>query len=177
MRHARDLVLKIVGSEKPIISAINGVAVGAGLAVALLADISIIGDEVRITDGHARVGIAAGDHAAIVWPLLCGLAKAKYYLLTAEFIDGPEAERIGLVSKCVPQAAVLDQALAVADKLALGPQFAIRATKRSLNHWLRDAQPAFEHSLAMEMLDMFGPDAEEGFRAVIEKRPPNFPVH
>ena len=176
MRHARDLVLKIVGSEKPIVSAINGVAVGAGLAVALLADISIIGDEVRITDGHARVGIAAGDHAAIIWPLLCGMAKAKYYLLTADFIDGPEAERIGLVSRCVPQETVLDEALAVADTLANGPQFAIRATKRSLNHWLRSAQPAFEHSLALEMLDMFGPDAEEGFRAVIEKRPPNFSV-
>jgi len=174
MRHARDLVLKIVNSEKPIVSAINGVAVGAGLAVALLADISIIGDEVRITDGHTRVGIAAGDHSTIVWPLLCGIAKAKYYLLTADFIDGPEAERIGLVSKCVPQATLLDQALAVADKLALGPSFAIRATKRSLNHWIRDAQATFEYSLAMEMLDLFGPDAEEGFRAVVEKRRPAF---
>jgi len=102
------------------------------------------------------------------------MAKAKYYLLTAEFIDGPEAERMGLVSRCVPQATVLDEALAVADRLALGPQSAIRATKRSLNHWLRAAQPAFEHSLAMEMLDMFGPDADEGFGAVIEKRPPRF---
>jgi enoyl-CoA hydratase len=176
MRHARDLVVKIVDAEKPIVSAINGAAVGAGLAVALLADISIIGDEVRLTDGHARVGIAAGDHAAIVWPLLCGIAKAKYYLLTADFIEAAEAERIGLVSKCVPQATLLDEAQAVAAKLALGPQLAIRATKRSLNHWLRDARPAFEHSLAMEMLDMFGPDAEEGFRAMIEKRPPNFSV-
>jgi enoyl-CoA hydratase len=96
--------------------------------------------------------------------------------LTADFIEAAEAERIGLVSKCVPQATLLDEAQAVAAKLALGPQLAIRATKRSLNHWLRDARPAFEHSLAMEMLDMFGPDAEEGFRAMIEKRPPNFSV-
>src|SRR3954447_11705624 len=174
MRDARNIVVKIVNSEKPIISAINGVAVGAGLAVALLADISIIGDEVRITDGHARVGVAAGDHSAMIWPLLCGMAKAKYYLLTADFIDGPEAERIGLVSKCVPQAELLDHALSIADRLATGPQFAIRATKRSLNHWLRDNQSTFEYSLAMEMIDMFGPDSMEGFDAMIEKREAKF---
>ena len=95
--------------EKPIVSAINGTAVGAGLAVALMADISVIAEDARLTDGHLRLGVVAGDHAAIVWPLLCGMAKAKYYLLTADFIDGREAERIGLVSKCVPGEQVLER--------------------------------------------------------------------
>jgi len=96
---------------QPIISAINGVAVGAGLVVALLADISIMSETARFTDGHTKLGVVAGDHAAILWPLLCGMAKAKYYLLTSEFIDGREAERIGLVSLCVPAEQVLPKAL------------------------------------------------------------------
>ncbi|HTR63724.1 MAG TPA: enoyl-CoA hydratase/isomerase family protein, partial [Candidatus Binataceae bacterium] len=101
-REAGDIVYNMINLDKPIISAINGVAVGAGLAVALMADISIASEAMRITDGHARLGVAAGDHAVIIWPLLCGMARAKYYLLTADFIDGREAERIGLVSLCVP---------------------------------------------------------------------------
>jgi enoyl-CoA hydratase len=175
MYDARDIVLNIVNCDKTIISAINGVAVGAGLAMALMADISIIGDEVRFTDGHMRIGVTAGDHAAIIWPLLCGMAKAKYYLLTADFIDGKEAERIGLVSKCVPLASLLDEALAVADRLGCSPQPALHWTKRTLNHWIRNAQPIFEASLAMEMINFFGPDLPEGLDAVSDTRDPRFP--
>lgn len=172
---ARSLVVNMLNCDKPIVSAVNGVAVGAGLAVALLADISIIGDDVRFTDGHMRIGLAAGDHAAIAWPLLCGIAKAKYYLLTADFIDGKEADRIGLVSKSVPNDEVLSEALRVADKLGRGPQLAQNWTKMSMNHWLRNAQPAFEASLALEMLTFFSADAEEGLTAMLEKRSPSFP--
>ena len=175
MKEAADIVHNIIECEKPVISAINGVAVGAGLAVALMADISIIAEDARITDGHLRLGVGAGDHAAIIWPLLCGMAKAKYYLLTADFIDGREAERIGLVSLCRPQDEVVPEALRVAGKLATGPQAALRWTKRSLNHWLRSATPIFESSLALEMLSFFDEDVIEGARAIREKRPPEFP--
>src|SRR5574341_524276 len=82
LREASDLVYNMVNLDKPVVSAINGVAIGAGLVVALLADVSIISESARLTDGHTRLGVAAGDHAALVWPLLCGMAKAKYYLLT-----------------------------------------------------------------------------------------------
>jgi enoyl-CoA hydratase len=175
MQEAADIVYSIMACEKPVISAINGVAVGAGLAVAMLADISIMAEEAKITDGHVKLGVGAGDHAAIIWPLLCGMAKAKYYLMTAEFIDGKEAERIGLVSLCTPRAELMPRALAVADKLAAGSQAAIRLTKRSLNGWLDQARPIFESSLAMEMLCFLGEDAAEGVKAVREKRAPNFP--
>ena len=171
---AASLVLNMIDCEKPIVSAINGTAVGAGLAVALMADISIIGQDARLTDGHLRLGVVAGDHAAILWPLLCGMAKAKYYLLTADFIDGREAERIGLVSRCVPDDEVVPTALEVADRIAIGPQQAARWTKRTLNHWLRAAIPAFDASVAYEMLTFFGADVEEGARAIQEKRPPRF---
>jgi enoyl-CoA hydratase len=175
LRDAGDIVRNMVDTDKPIVSAINGPAVGAGLAVALLADISIASETARLGDGHVRLGVAAGDHAVLLWPLLCGMAKAKYYILTAEFVDGKEAERIGLVSRCVPAEEVLPTALEVADKLAVTGQHAVRWTKRSLNTWLRSAMPAFEHSLALEMLGFLGADAREGVAAMKEKRPARFP--
>src|SRR5881396_4146984 len=175
VREASDLVYNMINTDKPIISAINGVAVGAGLVVALLADISIISETARFTDGHTKLGVVAGDHAAILWPLLCGMAKAKYYLLTSEFIDGREAERIGLVSRCVPADKLMETALAVAEALAGGSQHAIRFTKRALNNWLRQAGPIFDQSLALEMLCFGFEDVKEGARAIREKRAPSFP--
>ena len=175
MGEAADIVYNMLACEKTIISAINGTAVGAGLAVALLADVSIIAEGARLTDGHVRLGVAAGDHAALVWPLLCGMAKAKYYLMTADFIDGREAERIGLVSLCVPAEALRDKALAVAAQLARGSQTAIRFTKKALNQWMRMASPIFDASLALEMMGFLGADAVEGLAAVRGKRPADFP--
>lgn len=170
-----DLVYNIIGCEKPIVSAINGVAVGAGTVVALLADIAIAAEDARIGDGHVRLGVAAGDHAAIIWPLLAGMAKARYYLLTGEMITGVEAERIGMVAKALPRDQVLGEALRVADALATGAQQAIRLTKRALNNWLRAAGPAFDQSAAYEMLTFLGPDVTEGCAALREKRAPRFP--
>ena len=170
-----DLVYNMVNCEKPIVSAINGVAVGAGLVVALLADISICAEDARLGDGHVKLGVAAGDHAAIIWPLLAGMAKARYYLLTGEMLTGAEAERIGMVSMALPRGQVLDEALRVAASLATGSQQAIRLTKRALNSWIRNAGPIFEQSAAYEMLCFMGPDVVEGAAALREKRPPRFP--
>ncbi|MFQ5697224.1 MAG: enoyl-CoA hydratase/isomerase family protein [Myxococcota bacterium] len=174
MREARDLVYQIINCSKPIVSAIEGWAVGAGLAAALLADVSIAGRSAKIMDGHVRLGVAAGDHAAILWPLLCGMARAKYYLLTCERLSGEEAERIGLVSRCVDDGEVESVALDVAERLARGSQSAIRFTKYALNNWLRSAGPAFDASLALEMLGFAGPDAAEGLAAIRERREPRF---
>ncbi len=174
MREARDLVKNVINCSKPVVSAIHGPAVGAGLVVALLADVSVAGRSARIIDGHTRLGVAAGDHAAICWPLLCGMAKAKYYLLTCETLSGEEAERIGLVSLCVDDDQVQAKALAVAEQLANGAQSAIRFTKHTLNHWYRAFEPAFDASLALEFLGLAGPDAAEGVAAHREKRAPRF---
>jgi len=176
MEEARDIVHNMINLDKPVISAINGVAVGAGLAVALLADISIASDKARFTDGHVRLGVAAGDHAAVIWPMLIGMAKAKYYLMTCEFLDGTEAERIGLVSQVVPHDELMDKAMDVARRLAIGCQQALRYTKRSLNQWLRQAEhTAFDYSLSLEMLGFFGEDVQEGLDSVRERRDPKFP--
>jgi enoyl-CoA hydratase len=171
---ARDLVYNIVNCRKPIVAAIDGHAVGAGLAVALLADISVAAPTARIVDGHTRLGVAAGDHAVIVWPVLCGMAKAKYHLLLCEPVDGVEAERIGLVSLCVPADELEERAFEIARRLAAGSQAAIQHTKLALNNWLRAAGPAFDASLALEFLDMTGPDVAEGVAAVRERRAPKF---
>ncbi|HEY1000561.1 MAG TPA: enoyl-CoA hydratase/isomerase family protein, partial [Streptosporangiaceae bacterium] len=118
MREARDLVYGVINCSKPVVSAIRGPAVGAGLVVALLADVSVAGRSAKIVDGHTRLGVAAGDHAAICWPLLCGMAKAKYYLLSCAPLTGAEAERIGLVSLCVADEEVVDRAISIARDLA-----------------------------------------------------------
>ena len=164
----------IVNCDKPIISAINGEAMGSGLATALLADISVASTEARLIDGHILQGIAAGDHSVMIWPLLCGMAKAKYYLLTGEELTGVVAERIGLVSVAVPPEDVLETALGVARRMATGPDHALRWTKRSLNHWLRTATPAFEASIAFEALSFFGPDLGEALRATLHERAPEY---
>ncbi len=174
LREARDLVLNMVNFDKPVISAIHGAAVGAGLVVALLADVSVAGRTAKIIDGHTKLGVAAGDHAAICWPLLVGMAKAKYYLLTCEPLSGAEAERIGLVSMCVDDDEVLSTATRIAADLAQGAESAIRFTKHSLNHWYRMFAPAFETSLGLEFLGFDGPDVREGLAAHREKRPARF---
>jgi enoyl-CoA hydratase len=174
-KEARDIVYNVLNCSKPVVSAMRGVAVGAGLVCGLLADISIATKDCRIIDGHTRLGVAAGDHAAIVWPLLCGLAKAKYYLLLCDQVLGEEAERIGLVSLAVDDAELDAKAVEIAARLAEGAQSAIRWTKYALNNWLRAMGPTFDTSLALEFLGFTGPDVKEGLASHREKRRPNFP--
>lgn len=174
LKEARDLVRNIIECSKPIVSAIHGPAVGAGLVAGLLADVSVVARTARLIDGHTRLGVAAGDHAAVCWPLLAGMAKSKYYLLTCRPLSGEEAERIGLVSLCVDEGDVLPSAMEIAHELALGAQAAIRFTKHTLNHWYRTMLPAFDASLAYEFYGFGGPDAAEGVASHREKRPPVF---
>jgi enoyl-CoA hydratase len=173
-KEASDLVYNLINCSKPVVSAIRGNAVGAGLAIALLADVSIAADNARILDGHTRLGVAAGDHAVIIWPLLCGLAKARYHLLTNKPLSGAEAERIGLIAMSVPDAQVLDSAYEVARTLAASSGTAVRWTKHALNNWLRLAGPSFDASLALEFLGFKLADVREGLAAAREKRRPSF---
>ena len=158
MAEARDLVHGLVGMSKPLVSAIHGQAAGAALGVALLADVSVAGRSASIKDRHTRLGIAAGDHAVIAWPLHVSMAKAKYHLLTGAPLSGAEAERIGLVSLCVEDDLVQETALEVACTLADGPPMAMRWTKQTLNAWYRAMAPAFDASLALEFYGFTGPE-------------------
>ena len=176
LREARDVVYNMINCTKPIISAVRGPAVGGGLVCALLSDISVVSRTAKLIDGHTRLGLAAGDHAAIIWPLLCGMARAKYHLLMCTTITGEEAERIGLVSMAVDDADVQAKALEIASTLADGPPTAIRLTKYTMNHWLRMAGPIFDASLAFEFHGFTGPELKEGLAAIREKRKPLFPT-
>lgn len=173
-REAKDLVYNILNCGKPIVSAINGPAVGAGLVAALCADVPIAARNAKLVDGHTRLGVAAGDHAVILWPLLCGMAKAKYYLMTCDPLTGEEAERIGLVAKVADADKVMDEALDVARRLADGPPAAIRFTKYALNNVLRMLGPSFDASTAMEMIGFSSDEPREGLAAHKEKREPHW---
>jgi enoyl-CoA hydratase len=175
MRRDSAIVHNMMNLKKPVVSAINGVAVGAGLSVALLADISIASEKALLIDGHTKLGVVAGDHAALIWPLLCGLAKSKYYLLLCERITGKEAADMGMVSRCVSHDELMPTATEVANRLATGSQWAIQGTKQVMNNWLRMSTPIFDQSLALEIASFFLPDAEEGVQAFREKRAPDFP--
>ncbi|OLT06595.1 hypothetical protein BJF90_16130 [Pseudonocardia sp. CNS-004] len=161
-RDGRTLVRSMIACRKPIVSAINGVAVGGGLAIALLADISIASERALLIDGHVRLGLAAGDHAALVWPLAIGMARAKYHLLLGNRITGREAAEIGLVGQCVPHQDLMSTANEIATRLAKGPQFALQGTKAALNDWYLHNMGIFEHSLYVEAHSATLPDARPG---------------
>lgn len=157
---ARDLVLKHIENEKPVIAAVNGYTMGTGAVLALFSDIVIADRSAKIADGHIRAGIAAGDGAALLWPLAMGLTKAKRYLLTGDWITAEEAERVGLITEVVDDGQCVERAMEYARRLAAGPQTAIRYSKRALNQWLRiGVAQTFDYSLALEMLTMVTPDA------------------
>ena len=174
-KEARDLVYNVIDCNKPIISAINGVAVGAGLVVAMLADISIAGKSAKIVDGHVRLGVAAGDHAVICWPLLCGMAKAKYLLMLNEPVTGADAEKYGLVSLCVEDSELEAKSLEIAGRLCDCAPSAVRWTKYALNNWYRMMGPTYDASTALEMLGFAGDEVREGLKSHLEKRNPVFP--
>lgn len=173
-KDARIMVDSMLNCSKPIVSAINGAAAGGGLAVALLADVSVAAESAKLVDGHTVLGVAADDHGVLIWPLLTSMAKAKYYLMTSEPITGTEAERIGLVSFCVPDDECYPRALAIAERLAKGPPAAVRWTKLALNNCIKNAWPAFEASLALGILGFTSPEAREGLDALKERRSPSF---
>ncbi len=173
--NARRLVHALTTMRKPLISAINGPAVGAGLAIALLADIPIAAKTAKLFDGHLRVGVTPGDHAAMIWPLLCGLAKAKYHLLTNEPVTGEQAEAMNLIALSVEAEALQDKAVEVASKLAATAPNALRMSKYVLNHFLRQNQTVFDLSAAFEMVNFGSSEAKEAMRALQAREAPVFP--
>ena len=172
---ARDIVDGFLSLDKPVITAVKGYALGLGATVALLGDIVIAGRSIRIGDTHVVVGITAGDGGAVLWPLLVGPQLAKYYLMTGEHVDAETAERIGLVLKVVDDDDLVDEALALATRLASGPPYAVRTTKRAINRIMqRVSQDVMPFSLAIEGLSMATDDHREAVAAFTEKRQPQY---
>ncbi|WP_256839865.1 enoyl-CoA hydratase/isomerase family protein [Ornithinimicrobium faecis] len=167
----RDLIDAIIRLEKPVISMVNGVAVGLGATIALMTDIVYLSDDARIGDRHVNVGLVAGDGGAAIWPLLVGPSRAKEFLMTGRLIGAEEAASIGLVSRAVPAEELREQVFALADELAALPPYAVRATKASINKTLQlTAAQVLDLSLAYEHLSMKTDDHQEAVRAFTEKR-------
>ena len=175
LRGAKRLIQNLLEVEQPLIAAVNGDAVGLGATIALFCDIIIAAENARIGDTHVRVGLVAGDGGAVIWPLLVGVAKAKELLFTGDLIHAPEAERIGLINRVVPQGKAYEEALALAIRLAAGPTQAIRWTKLATNKRLKDeVNLVLDASLAVETLSAATEDHKEAARAFVEKRPPRY---
>jgi enoyl-CoA hydratase len=168
---ARKIIIDLLELPQPIVAAINGAAAGLGATLALFCDVIYASENARISDPHVRVGVTAGDGGAVIWPLLVGPARAKEYLLTGDAVTAAEAERIGLINRVLSPEQLLPAATAMAERLASGPQKAIRSTKASVNKILRDtANLVLDTSLAFEKECFFSKEHKDAIQAFSDKR-------
>ena len=175
MREARQIVDNLLDCGKPVITAVNGYAMGLGATVALLGDVVVAAKSATFADTHVRMGIGAGDGGQVIWPLLMGVNKAKYFLMTGDHLPAEEAERLGLVSFLVEDDQLMKQALEIADRLAAGPGRAISASKVPINKYIKMVSNlVLPLSLKLEEANMASEDAREAARAFQEKREPRF---
>ncbi len=174
-REAKDIVFSQLDLEKPLVARVNGHATGLGASLALLSDIVVAHEKAKLGDPHVSVGLVAGDGGALVWPQLCGFAKARRYLLTGELMSAAEAERIGLVSEVVPAERLDEASYGLAERLAAGATKAIRWTKVTTNLPLKQLFHAhFDTGVAYETLSNATDDHAEAVAAFREKRAARF---
>lgn len=175
LEEGRQIVDHLLECSKPVISAVNGYAMGLGATVALLADVVYAARSATFADTHVVMGIGAGDGGQVIWPLLMGVNRAKYFLMTGERVPAEEAERLGLVNFVVEDGTVVDEALALAARLAAGPGIAISASKMAINGYMRMiSNLVLPLSLSLEGRSMASDDHREAVKAFQEKRPPNY---
>lgn len=159
LRVGADLVRSILATRQPIVSAVNGSAIGLGATLALVADVVYIGEETALADPHVGIGVVAGDGGAALWPMLVGPNKAKEFLMTGDRLTGRAAADMGLVNHAVAQDEVLPAARAMAQRLASGPRLAVEFTKASVNLLMRQQmEQVLTASLALEGLSFHSED-------------------
>ena len=170
---ARTVFLEVINFPKPLVSAVNGPAVGLGCSIALLSDFLVMGESSYLADPHVAVGLVAGDGGAAMLPLLIGMMKAKEFVLLGDRITPAIADKLNLVTKVATDDTVLDEALAIGERLAGLPPQALRATKVAMNmHLSRAAQGVLEYALAEEYTSFTTPEFIErvaAFRARSKK--------
>jgi enoyl-CoA hydratase len=173
---ARQIVDHILECEKPIVSAVNGYAMGLGANVALLCDVVVAGPSAVFADTHVSMGIGAGDGGQLIWPFLIGVNKAKYFLMSGDRVKGKEAYELGLVNFYVEDdAELMPKALQIAERLSAGAPQAIAASKMAINAYLRSVSSMIMPiCLKYEQLTMQTEDHREAVRAFREKRMPRF---
>jgi enoyl-CoA hydratase/carnithine racemase len=163
------------GMDKPVIAMVNGVAVGAGMGMALMCDLRIASEEARFSTGYVKVGLVPGDGDAYFLPRLVGPARALELLWTGDFVDAREAERLGIVNRVVPAGDLRQVTWELAGRIADGPQVAIRMMKRVLYQSLRlDLTTHLDLVSSHMAVVRETEDHREGVRAFKDKRPPKF---
>jgi enoyl-CoA hydratase len=176
MEEGAHFACDLLSVRCPVVAAVNGHAMGFGASLALFCDVVIMSEDARFADPHVKAGIVAGDGGALMWPLLVGPNRAKEYLMTGDPLDGPTAERLGLVNHIVPAADVLPKALDLARRLATGPRHAIAWTKQAVNlPILQQALATMTLGNAQEARAMASADMVEGTTAFLERRAPQWP--
>jgi enoyl-CoA hydratase len=175
LEEGRQIVDHILELQKPIVSAVQGYAMGLGATISLLCDVVVAGKSSVFADTHVKMGIGAGDGGQVIWPLLMGVNRAKWFLMTGERLTGEALMDMGLVNFLVEDDQIMERALACADQLAAGPAAAISASKVPINTYIRNvSNQVLSLSLALEGQTMRSADAKEAQRAFVEKREPNF---
>ncbi len=169
------LAILLLRCGKPVIAAINGVAVGWGLDLALACDIRIASDKARFSEAYVKRGMVPTGGGTFFLPRLVGIDKACQLIWTGDMIDAKEAERIGLVTMVVPHEELESAARELAEKIAKGPLLAIQAAKRAIYEGLRmDLESNLEYTTAIRQELLKTEDHKEGAKSFVEKRAPVF---
>jgi enoyl-CoA hydratase/carnithine racemase len=171
-----DLIRAMRALPKPVVASLNGTVAGAGAAIALASDFRVAADTARIAFLFVKVGLAGADMgAAFLLPRMVGLGRATELLMTGEFIDAAEAQRIGLYHRVVPADRLAEETAALAGRLARGPAEALAETKRALDSEMHmDLEAALGQEAAIQAALMTRPDFTEGFASFMERRPSRF---
>lgn len=171
-----DVVRAMRALPQPVVASLNGTVAGAGAALALASDLRVAADTAKIAFLFVKVGLSGADMgAAHLLPRMVGLARATELLMTGEFIDASEAQRIGLYNRVVAAERLADETASLVDKLIRGPAAGLAATKDALNREMHmDIGAALDHEARVQAALMGGEDFREGYQAFLEKRPPRF---
>lgn len=170
-----QVALAIEDFEKPLLAAVNGAAVGAGMDLSLQCDIRFAGASARFAEAYVRVGLLPGNGGCYLLPRLVGPARALELLWTGDFVSAEEAYRLGIVNRVIPDESLFDETLAFASKLADGPPIQLREIKKLMYQGLRtDFRTSLESVSAHMAVIQSTRDYKEAIQAYKEKRKPNF---
>ena len=171
---AKRIVFSLLDLEKPIISAVNGHAMGLGATIALLCDTIFMSSKAKIGDPHVKIGVVAGDGGCVIWPQLIGYARAKEFLLTGKLLSATDAATMGLINYAVPTEQLDEKVNEIVQELLFSPRWAVRYTKTVMNLPLRElATKITDAAVAYEMYTNLMVDRKESVAAFQEKRAPN----
>jgi enoyl-CoA hydratase/carnithine racemase len=169
------IVRSIYGLEVPSIAAVNGAAIGLGCDVACMTDIRIASDQAKFGVTFLKLGLIPGDGGAWLLPRTIGMSRAAELLFTGDVIDAHKAAEWGLASKAVPHGALMDEAMALAARIAAQPPHALRLAKSLLKHGQTTSYDTLmEMSAAAQAISHLTEDHMEGVDAILEKRAPVF---